>query len=322
MKQFTVFLHFSFIAFILGAVQTATAQNGKSPLTILVPFAAGGTVDITARQLSKDISAQLNRPVLVDNRGGGGGIIAVAALARANPDGNTIMFDHMGITFHASLHEKLPYDSKTDVIPVAYIGTTPNVLVVTNSLPVKNIPEFIAYVKSHPGVVNYGSGGIGSAGHLAMEIFQAATNTKLTHVPYKGSGPAITDLISGQIQVMLMTIAAIKPYIDSGQVTALATSGAVRSPALPKLPTLSESGIRDFVYAPWYGAFAPAKTSSTTLNQIHAAINIAIQDPENREKLAQQGLESKTMSRAEFQTIYNADLDRWGTIIKKLNIKN
>jgi len=310
------------IFFLLSAVSNVYAQEFKGPITVLVPFAAGGTVDIAARQLSKDIGGQLKRPILVDNRGGGGGTIAVAALARANPDGNTIMFDHMGITFDAALYEKLPYDSKLDIIPVAYIGATPNVLVITNSLPVNNIQEFIAYAKKRPSMVNYGSGGIGSAGHLAMETFQAATNTKLTHVPYKGSGPAITDLIGGQIQAMLMTMAAIKPYIDSGQVRALATSGAIRSPALPNLPTLKESGLKDFVYAPWYGVFAPAKTPASTLNQLHDAVNFSIQIPENREKLAQQGLELKALTRAQFQDIYNTDLEFWGSTIRKLNIKN
>lgn len=322
MKIIKVTYCLSLAFFIFVVIQPSFAQENKGPITVLIPFAAGGTVDIAARQLSKDIGARMKRPILVDNRGGGGGTIAVAALARSNPDGSTIMFDHMGVTFDAALYEKLPYDSKNDITPVAYIGLTPNVLVVTNSLPVRNVQEFIAYVKNNPGSVNYGSGGIGSAGHLAMETFQSATNTKLTHVPYKGSGPAITDLISGQIQVMLMTIAAIKPYIDSGQVRALATSGPTRSPALPRLPTLKESGIKDFVYAPWYGVFAPAKVTPLILDQIHDAVNFAIQNPENREKLAQQGLELKVLTKTEFQDIYFKDLDYWSLVIKKLGIKN
>jgi tripartite-type tricarboxylate transporter receptor subunit TctC len=170
--------------------------------------------------------------------------------------------------------------------------------------------------------LNYGSGGIGSAGHIAMESFQAATNTSMIHIPYKGSGPAITDLISGQIQAMLMTIAAIKPYIDAGQVRALATSGENRSAALPTLPTLSEAGLKNFSYAPWYGVFVPAKTPIATINQLHDAFNLSIQNPVNKTKLAQLGLETKPLTKSEFQDIFYSDLNRWGQIIRKLNIKN
>jgi tripartite-type tricarboxylate transporter receptor subunit TctC len=297
------------------------AQSNKV-VTVLVPFAAGGTVDIAARQLSVDIGQSLGKSVIIENRGGGGGTIAVAALARANPDGSVMMFDHMGITFDQALYDNLPYNTKTDIIPLAYIGATPNVLVVTNKLPVKDIREFIAYARNNPNKLNYGSGGVGSAGHIAMETFQVATNTTMTHVPYKGSGPAITDLISGQIQAMLMTIASIKPYIDAGQVRALATSGETRSVALPNLPTLNEAGLKNFNYSPWYGAFVPAKTPTQTIHQLHEAINQSIENPVNKAKLSQLGLEVKPISRDAFQKMFNADLVKWEQVIKKMNIKN
>lgn len=274
-----------------------------------------------ARQLAPDLGKSLGDNIIVDNKGGAGGTIATAKLATSSPDGKTIMFHHMGFVFNPALYEKLPFDTCKDIIPVADIGVTPNVLVVTNSLPAKNITEFLAYARKNPGKINYGSGGVGSAGHLAMEMFEDAGNFQATHVPYKGSGPAITDLISGQIQAMLMTIASIKPYIDSGQVRALATSGLARTPSLPTLPTLNESGLKGFSFEPWYGVFAPAKTPQKTLEQINAAVNEALKNPENQAKLAGQGLEVKPMTMPQFAAMVDADLAKWDKVIKRLNIK-
>jgi tripartite-type tricarboxylate transporter receptor subunit TctC len=306
--------------FLLSFVGLASAQTSKTT-TIIVPFAAGGTVDIVARQLAPDLGKSLGDNIIVDNKGGAGGTIATAKLATSSPDGKTILFHHMGFVFNPALYDKLPFDTRKDIVPVADIGVTPNVLVVTNSLPAKNITEFLAYARKNPGKINYGSGGVGSAGHLAMEMFEDAGNFEATHVPYKGSGPAITDLISGQIQAMLMTIASIKPYIDNGQVRALATSGLARTPSLPTLPTLNESGLKGFSFEPWYGVFAPAKTPQKTLEQINAAVNEALKNPENQAKLAGQGLEVKPMSIPQFTAMVEADLVKWDKVIKRLNIK-
>jgi tripartite-type tricarboxylate transporter receptor subunit TctC len=306
--------------FLLSFMSVSIAQPSKTT-TIIVPFAAGGTVDIVARQLAPDLGKSLGDNIVVDNKGGAGGTIATAKLATSSPDGKTILFHHMGFVFNPALYDKLPFDTRKDIVPVADIGVTPNVLVVTNSLPAKNITEFLAYARKNPGKINYGSGGVGSAGHLAMEMFEDAGNFEATHVPYKGSGPAITDLISGQIQAMLMTIASIKPYIDNGQVRALATSGLTRTPSLPTLPTLNESGLKGFSFEPWYGVFAPAKTPQKTLEQINAAVNEALKNPENQAKLAGQGLEVKPMTIPQFATMVEADLSKWDKVIKRLNIK-
>jgi tripartite-type tricarboxylate transporter receptor subunit TctC len=306
--------------FLLSFVGLSSAQTSKTT-TIIVPFATGGTVDIVARQLAPDLGKSLGDNIIVDNKGGAGGTIATAKLASSNADGKTIMFHHMGFVFNPALYDKLPFDTRKDIVPVADIGVTPNVLVVTNALPTKNITEFLAYARKNPGKINYGSGGVGSAGHLAMEMFEDAGNFQATHVPYKGSGPAITDLISGQIQAMLMTIASIKPYIDSGQVRALATSGLARTPSLPTIPTLNESGLKGFSFEPWYGVFAPAKTPQKTLEQINAAVNEALKNPENQAKLAGQGLEVKIMTMPQFAAMVDADLVKWDKVIKRLNIK-
>ena len=300
----------------------ALAQDWPAkPVTILVPFAAGGTVDIVARTITQKLGPELGQSFVVDNRGGAGGSIATTALVRSAPDGHTLLFHHMGLVFNAALYERLAFDTQRDVIPVAYVGATPNVLVVNNAMPVKSVKEFVAAAKAKPGSINYGSGGIGSAGHLPMELLQSSAQIDLVHIPYKGSGPAITDLLGGQIHAMLLTIPAVMPYVTTGKLRAIATSGRRRSPALPDLPTLDESGLAGFEYAPWYGVFAPAGTPAPVLQKIHAAINKVLSDPEIRDKLAKQGLEVQPMTREEFGAIVQADLPKWAKVIKALGIK-
>lgn len=242
-------------------------------------------------------------------------------LTRAAPDGHTLMVHHVGLAFNAALYDRLPFDTTRDVMPLAYIGATPNVLVVTNSLPVNTVADFLALARKSPGVINYGSGGMGSAGHLPMEVLQSVTGVKLQHVPYKGSGPAITDLISGQIQAMLLTIPAVMPFIQSGKLRAIATSGSKRTPALPQLPTLVEAGVKGFDYAPWYGYFAPTGTPTAVVTRLHAAINKVLSDPEIVKTLGQQGLEVQALSREQFAGIVAADITQWGKTIRTLGVK-
>ena len=229
------------------------------------------------------------------------------------------MITHQGLAFNAALYDKLPYDTVKDIMPLANIGTTPNVLVVSNALPVKTVDEFLSYAKTNP--VNYGSGGNGSAGHLPMEVLQSMTGAKLQHVPYKGSGPALNDLMSGQIQAMLLTIPAVMPHIQGDRVRAIATSGPKRSPALPLLPTLDEAGIKGFDYSPWYGFFVPAGTPPDVVQKLHTAINKVLTNPEIVSKLGKHGLEVQVMSREQFGQIVTSDIAKWGRIIKKLDIK-
>lgn len=300
---------------------SAAADYPSRPVNVLAPFAAGGTVDIVARLVGQRLSTELKQSFIVENRGGAGGTIATAMLARAAPDGYTLMLHHLGLVFNAALYDKLPFDTERDVVPVAYVGATPNVLVVTNSLPVTSVAEFLAYAKKKPGEVNYGSGGLGSAGHLPMEVLQASAGIRLTHVPYKGSGPAITDLIAGQIQAMLLTVPAVLAYIQSGKLRAIATSGQKRTPALPNLPTLDEAGVKKFDYSPWYGYFAPKGTPTPILAKLNAAINKCLQDPGLAGKLAQQGLEVQAMSREQFGEIVTLDLVAWNKTIRALGVK-
>lgn len=306
---------------LAAAGSVRAADYPSKPVTVLAPFAAGGTVDIVARILGQKLSQELGQPFIVDNKGGAGGTIATGMLTRAAPDGHTLMVHHVGLAFNAALYDRLPFDTTRDVMPLAYIGATPNVLVVTNSLPVNTVADFLALARKSPGVINYGSGGMGSAGHLPMEVLQAATGVKLQHVPYKGSGPAINDLISGQIQTMLLTIPAVMPFVQSGRLRAIATSGSKRTPALPQLPTLVEAGVKGFDYAPWYGYFAPTGTPTAVVTRLHAAINKVLSDPEIVKTLGQQGLEVQALSREQFAGIVAADITQWGKTIRTLGLK-
>ena len=308
---------------LLCALALPTGAAGAwpaRPITILVPFAPGGTVDIVARVVGQKLGAELGQTVIVENRAGAGGTIATAAVAHAQPDGYTLLAHHMGLAFNASLYEKAPFDTARDILPVAHIGTTPNVLVTSNSLPVRTVNEFLALARSRPGEINYGSGGIGSAGHIPMATLEAATGTRMSHVPYRGAGPAMADLAAGHVQAMLQTIPAVMPYIQSGKVRAIATSGKTRSRTLPNLPTLQEAGVSDFDYSPWYGLFAPSGTPAPVVDRLHAAVNKVLADADTLEKLSQQGLDIQKMTQEQFARTVAGDIRKWGAAIKALHV--
>jgi tripartite-type tricarboxylate transporter receptor subunit TctC len=314
---------YAFAAFVcMLAAASAFAQGYPArPIRMLVPFSAGGTVDIVARVVGVKLSADLGQPFVVENKAGAGGTIAAAMLAKSPGDGYTLMMMHQGLAFNASLYPDLPYDTLRDLAPIAYVGATPNALVVANALPVKTMQEFLAYARANPGKIAYGSGGIGSAGHLSVELLQSLTGTKLTHVPYKGSGPALTDLIGGQIQAMLLTMPAVMPYVKGGKVRAIATSGARRSPALPELPTIAEAGVPGYEYTPWFGMFGPGTLPKELAARLNTAVNKALADAELGEKFAQQGLEVHAMASGQFSEIVRGDVARWGKIIRELGVR-
>jgi len=312
---------FAAFACMLAAAPAFAQGYPARPIRMLVPFSAGGTVDIVARVVGAKLAADLGQPFIVENKGGAGGTIAAAMLAKSAGDGYTLMMMHQGLAFNASLYSDLPYDTLRDLAPIALVGATPNALVVTHLLPVKTVQEFLAYARSNPGRIAYGSGGIGSAGHLSVELLQSLTGTKLTHVPYKGSGPAITDLISGQIQAMLLTMPAVMPYVKGGKVRAIATSGARRSPALPDLPTIAEAGVPGYEYTPWYGMFGPGTLPKPLIARLNSAVNTSLAEAGIREKLAQQGLEVQSMTSDQFSGIVRADVARWGKIIDELGVR-
>ena len=315
------FAAFACFACLLAAAPAFAQGYPARPVRLLVPFSAGGTVDIVARLLGAKLSADLGQPFVVENKGGAGGTIAAAMLAKSPGDGYTLMMMHQGLAFNASLYSDLPYDTLRDLAPIAHVGATPNALVVTDALPVNTVQEFLDYARASPGRIAYGSGGIGSAGHLSVELLQSLTGIRLTHVPYKGSGPALADLMSGQIQAMLLTMPAVMPYLKGGKVRAIATSGARRSPALPELPTLAEAGVPGYEYTPWYGMFGPGALAKPLVARLNSAVNASLADAGLREKLAQQGLEVQSMTSEQFAEIVRGDVARWEKIIRELGIR-
>jgi len=306
---------------MLAAAQALAQSYPTRPVRMLVPFAPGGTADIVARLVGARLAEDLGQPVLVENRGGAGGTIATALLAKSPADGYTLMTMHQGLAFNAALYSDLPYDTLQDLAPIAYLGATPNVLVVTDALPVRTLGEFLDYARRNPGRIAYGSGGVGSAGHLPVELLQSLTGTRLTHVPYKGSGPALTDLVGGQIQAMVATMPAAMPFVKSGKVRAIATSGGQRSPALPELPTIAEAGVTGYEYMPWYGIFAPAALPKPIAARLSGAAAKAISERQVRERLAQQGIEYREMTREQFAELVRADVAKWGKFIRDAGVR-
>jgi len=292
---------------VLGARAQAAGNWPTKPITLLIPYAPGGTTDIMGRLLGEKLGTLLGQPIVAENRGGAGGTIAGAMLSLSEPDGYTIMLEHIGFAFNATLYEHLSFDPARDITPVAYVGNTPNVLVVSNKLPVHNTQEFLAYARAHPGSINYGSGGVGSAGHLPMAWLASKENLQLTHIPYKGSGPALT-------------IPAVLPYIHAKQVRAIATSGAERAASLPDLPTMQEAGVKDFDYAPWYGVFIRSGTPPEIVAGMHDAINKAVSDPGTKKKMLEQGLAVEPWTQERFQKQVKEDTVRWREVIHSLNI--
>jgi tripartite-type tricarboxylate transporter receptor subunit TctC len=312
---------FAAFACMLAAAPAFAQGYPARAVRVLVPFSAGGTVDIVARIVGAKLASDLGQPFLVENKPGAGGTIAAAQLAKSPGDGYTLMMMSQALAYSASLYPDLPYDSLRDLAPVAFVGATPNALVVTNSLPVTTVQEFLAYARANPGRVAYGSAGVGSAGHLAVELLQSLTGTRLTHVPYKGNAPVLTDLIGGQIQVSLLTMPSVMPYVKGGKVRAIATSGLRRSPALPEVPTIAEAGVPGYEYTPWYGMFGPGTLPRELTARINAAVNRALAEAGLGEKLAQQGLEVHAMASDQFREIVRGDVARWGKIIRELGVR-
>jgi tripartite-type tricarboxylate transporter receptor subunit TctC len=288
------------------------------PVRFVVPFAPGGTTDVIARLVSHRLSEELGQTLLVDNRAGAGGTIAAELVSRAPADGYTLMFNHQGMAFNVTLYPKLPFDTARDFTSIAMIGTTPNVLVVNNAVPAKSVKELISLARERE--ISFGSGGIGSSSHLAVEFFMQLTGLKVLHVPYKGAGPALTDTMGGQVQMMIVTMPGAAGFIRGGKLRALAVSGAKRSPAFPDLPTIAEAGVTGYAYDTWYALFGPAKLPPALVQWLNKVTNRVLTEPALRDKLADIGLEVETMTPEALHKLLLADIVRWGKLIREANI--
>jgi len=308
------------------AASTPALAQGKGPggypikpVRFLVPFAPGGTTDLLARLVAQRMGEELGQPLVVDNRGGAGGTIAAEIVARAPGDGYTLKMNHQGMTFNATLYPKLTFDTAKAFTAIGQLGITPNVLVLNNALPAKSLPELIALAKKTE--IPFGSGGMGSSAHLAVELFMLASGVKLVHVPYKGAGPALADTISGQVQMMIATLPAAAGFIRAGKLRAIGMSGLKRSPAFPDIPTLSESGTIKYQYDTWYGVFGPAAMPRPMVSWLNATLNRILLEPTMRQRLSDTGLEVETSTPEGLQRTVVDDIARWGKVIREARIR-
>ena len=304
------------IALAVPGLASGQAYPAK-PIHFIVPYPAGGPLDTVARLLGQKVSESVRQPVIVENKPGAGGNIGADLVAKSPPDGYTILMG--AVATHAinpTLYAHIPYDPVKDFAPVTQVASTPNVLVVNPSLPVASVKEFIAYAKAHPDALNFGSGSTGSAGHLAGELFKAMAGVQMVHVPYKGAGPAMQDLIGGRIQLMFDNLASSLAQMRAGRVKALAVTTAKRSSLAPELPTIAESGLPGFDISTWFGVFAPGGTPRDVVERLHAEFVKALADPAVRETMLKLGAEPVGNTPAEFAAYIQSEARKYAEVIK------
>jgi tripartite-type tricarboxylate transporter receptor subunit TctC len=314
---------FCFITIIfLGSMQWVSAQGyPDKSIRLMVGYAPGGLTDGVARTLAPQLSEILGKQVVVENRGGAGSSIATDVVAKAPADGYTLLMADQALISNPSLFSTLPYDTLKDLQPVALVGTAASVIVVNSSLPVRDLKGLIALAKSKPGTLNYASGGNGTMTHLAGELFKQVARVDIVHVPYKGTGPAVVDLLGGQVPMMFSSIGPVAQYIKSGQLIPLAVTGEVRSPALPAVPTLSELGLAQATVIGYWGVMAPAGTPNDITEKLTKSINDAVKRPDVNQRLVSLGIDPTFAMGARYEKILSTEIPKWAQVIKQANIR-
>lgn len=287
------------------------------PITIVVPFSAGGTTDILARVVGEALKTELGQPVVIDNRAGAGGNIGASLAAKANADGYTLFMGTVGThAINQSLYKKLPYDPIKDFAPLTRVAMVPNLLVAHPSKPYNSVKELIAYAKANPGKVNFGSSGSGSSIHLSGELFNTLAKVDMVHVPYKGSAPAVTDLLGGQIDIMFDNMPSAIQHVRNGKLKPLAVTTAKRSPELPNVPTIAEAGVPGYEATSWFGLFAPAATPAPVVARLNAALVKVLSDANVKKKIAEQGAEPYSEKPEQFAEFIRKETAKWSQVVK------
>ena len=310
-------------AALLACAGTVFAQADfpAKAIRFLVGAAPGGATDILARALAPKLTESLRQQVVVENRPGANQIIAAELTAKSPPDGYTILMVPSGFTINPAIYRKLPFDPVRDFSPLSLVANVPNVLVVHPSLPVKSVKEFIALSRKRPGEMSYGSSGVGSPSHLAGELFKVVANVQFTHVPYRGNGLMVIDLIGGYLQLSLPSIPASIPFIKTGRLLPLGVTTSRRASALPDVPTIDEAGLKGYEVSGWYGVLAPGKVPGPIITRLNTEINRILQVPEMREMLSRQGADPLLSSPEEFASIIVTDLGKWAKVVAAAGIK-
>ena len=307
---------FATIAALTHGITPAAAQAYPSkPIRMVVPFPAGGGIDTVARVIAPKLAESLGQPVIIDNRVGASGTVGTEAVAKAAPDGYTLLATFASHAQNASLYPKLGYDTVKDFAPVTLIATVPNILVINPSLPVKTVKELVALAKKHPGEILYASIGNGTPAHLSAELFNSMAGIRMTHVPYKGAAASIVALISGETQLTFTTVLVAMPHIKSGRLRALGVASLKRSTVLPDVPTIDEAGVRGYESNAWYGLLAPARTPQSILDQLHRETVKTLQNNDVRDNLKGQGAEPVGNAPREFAVIIADEIEKWRRVV-------
>ena len=311
-------------ACLMAAAVPAHSQTWPTkPVRIVVPFPPGGTTDIVARSLGVELQKMWQQPVVIENKPGAGGNIGADAVAKSAGDGYTLLMGTVGThAINQSLYAKLPYDPVKDFVPVTLCAAVPNVMVINPKLPVNSVAEFIQYAKANPGKLNMASSGNGTSIHLTGELFKTVTGTYMVHFPYRGSAPALTDLIAGNMNVMFDNLPSALPHIKSGRIKALAVTSRTRSPALPDVPTVEEAaGLKGFDASSWFGLFAPAGTPRAIVDKIQGDVAKALAVPEVHERFVSQGAQPGGNTPDQFAAFIKGETDKWARVVKASNAK-
>jgi tripartite-type tricarboxylate transporter receptor subunit TctC len=305
---------------LLASPASAAERYPEKPVRLLIPFSAGGGTDVLARAVSDKLTKALGASIVIDNRPGAGGTLGAALVAQAAPDGYTFLFTSASYTFNPNFYRDLPYDPVKDFKPITMFGSSPSILVVHPSLPVKNVKDLIALARERPGEIYYASAGRGSNIHLTTELFLYMAKIKLTQVPYKGGGPAQIGVMSGESQVLIPSINSALPFVKSGRLRALGVTSKKRSPLLPNVPTIDETGVPGYVKTAWFGLFAPTAVPEPIVNHMYQAVSKVLKDPEIVRRLAADGTTAEGQSPREFEAFVHSELAEWAKLIRDMKL--
>ncbi len=310
-------------AALIALAPTAWGQAWPAkPIKLVAPSTPGDAPDVIARMVAEKLSTALGQQVVVENRPGAGGVVGSDAVAKAAPDGYTLIMGNAGSHgINAAVYSKLPYDIQRDFAPVSQVAIAPNVMVINPNVPATSVAEFIAYAKSQPGKLSYASGGNGSSAHMSMELFKSMAGIDLQHIPYKGSSPALTDVVAGQVVAFIGNMPPTVPLVKGGKLRALAVTTKTRSPLMPELPTIAESGLPGYETVAWFGVLAPAGTPPEIVNRLSQEIAKIAKSPEMREKLLAMGAEPVGGTPEEFKAVIDRDIAKWKPLAQKVGIK-
>lgn len=306
---------------IIGCLRAFAGDFPIRPVRIVVPSTPGGALDILSRMLAQKLPQRWGQPLVVDNRAGAGGIIGTEIVAKADPDGHTVLVVALGYAANPFLYEKLPYKTPQDFAAITVLASAPNVLVVHPSVAAKSVGELIALAKAKPGALVYATSGVGTSGHLAMELFKRMAGVDMVHVPYKGAGASTAAIVAGQVQVLSTALGAAFPQIKSGRLRALAVTGLKRTPVAPEIPTAAESGLPGYVVDGWFAALAPSKTPPRVVERLQTDFTSVYKMPDISERLSAMGFESSEMTPRQTTAFIADEIAKWGKLIREVGIK-